>query len=103
MVAYRGRTAAAAFGDAQLGQAAQRNPDRNDRRVENNFNSAVAREMMDIAFVANVSQPKSRRGRSSVATPANAAIQASGLFSAKPGARWLHSATWVEGRICSSR
>jgi hypothetical protein len=79
------------------------NPDRSERRLENSLNSAVAREMSAIAFVANASHETNRRGRSSVATPASAASHASGLFSANEGARWVHSATWFDGRICSSR
>ena len=64
-----------------------RNPDRKERSVENNFNNAVARETIDIALVAKVIHDSSRRGRSSVARPANAASHAIGLLKASERGR----------------
>ena len=56
----------------------QRNPRRSDRKVANNFNSAVARDKIDIAPVANVSHETSFLGRNNATIPATAATHASG-------------------------
>ena len=56
----------------------QRNPDLNDRKVENNFSSAVARDKIEIAPVANVIHDSILFGLNSVTSPARAAIHANG-------------------------